>query len=84
MVGKRKEQNGMIAYRTQSQQLKHLTKPQYAALRILAHAAKNLYNVGLYNIRQHYFVTKEYLSYNNNYHQAKGNKNYKILNSNMA
>lgn len=73
-----------LIYRTSSQQLNHLTKSQYETLRLLCHTAKNMYNVGVYNVRQHYFDTKEYLPYEKNYHLSKLNENYKILNSNMA
>ena len=45
------------------QQLKHLTKQQYLDLRELCRIAKNLYNVGVYNVRQYYFREKEYLNY---------------------
>ena len=43
-----------------------------------------MYNVGLYNVRQHFFNEKKYLSYNSNYHLSKENENYKMLNSNVA
>ncbi len=66
------------------QQLKKLTKNQYADLRELCHVAKNLYNVGVYNVRQYYFTEKEYLNYNKNYVLCKTNENYKLLNSNMS
>ena len=66
------------------QQLKKLTKEQYSNLRELCHIAKNLYNVGVYNVRQYYFIEKEYLNYNKNYRLCKDNENYKLLNSNMS
>jgi IS605 OrfB family transposase len=66
------------------QQLKKLTKQQYSDLRELCHIAKNLYNVGVYNVRQYYFIEKEYLNYNKNYRLCKDNENYKLLNSNMS
>ena len=66
------------------QQLKYLSKEDFLTLRELSHAAKNMYNVGLYNIRQYYFEHMEYLRYNDNYHKSKYNENYRILNSNMA
>lgn len=71
-------------YGTQKQQLKSLTKKEYIALRKMSHLAKNMYNVGLYNIRQYYFGHKKYLSYESNYHMCKSNENYKDLNSNIA
>lgn len=66
------------------QQLKKISKEDYKSLRELSHVAKNLYNYGLYNIRQYYFEQKEYLNYEKNYVICKNNENYKVLNSNMA
>ena len=66
------------------QQLKKLSKEDYENLRELSHIAKNLYNYGLYNVRQYYFEQKEYLNYEKNYAICKSNENYKLLNSNMA
>ena len=71
-------------YGTQSQQLKGLTSDEYEALKTLCFLAKNLYNVGCYNVRQHYFIDGEYLSYQANYPLCKENSNYKLLNSNVA
>ena len=48
------------------------------------HAAKNLYNEGLYSVRQHFFRTGKYLPYSRNYPLLKNSENYKTLNSNMA
>ena len=42
------------------------------------HAAR-LYNVGLYSVRQHFFNTDTYLTYNSNYHECKNNENFKLL-----
>ena len=66
------------------QQLKRLTKEEYLTLRELCHAAKNLYNEGLYSVRQHFFRTGKYLPYSGNYPLLKNSENYKTLNSNMA
>lgn len=71
-------------YGTQTQQLKNLTVSEYKALRELCFLAKNLYNVGTYNVRQHYFNEGEYLRYQANYPICKENENYQMLNSNMA
>lgn len=52
--------------------------------------ANDLYNVGLYNNRQYYFTTGEYLPYANskkptdNYRQSKGNWNYRMLQTHAA
>lgn len=66
------------------QQLKKLSKEDYLNLKELSHIAKNLYNEGLYNVRQYYLQEKEYLNYPKNYNLCKNSENYKTLNSNMA
>jgi len=66
-------------YRTQSNQMKGLTKTEYEALREMCRYAKNLYNVGLYSIRQFFFLEGKYLRYESNYHAVKGNENYALL-----
>ena len=71
-------------YLTVKQQVKKLSKDQYAILRELTHTAKNLANQAIYNIRQHFFATGGYLSYESNYKLLKTSENYRILNSNMA
>ena len=71
-------------YGVQKQQLNHLTKSEYLALRELSYLAKNMYNVALYNIRQCFFNEGKYLNYNKNYHLCKENDNYKLLNANSA
>ena len=50
-------------YLTVKQQVKNLSKDQYAILRELTHTAKNLANQAIYNIRQHFFANGGYLSY---------------------
>lgn len=55
-----------------------------AVLRNIAYHAARMYNVALYNIRQHFFNTEKYLSYNENYAIAKYNENYRILQSNIG
>ena len=71
-------------YLTVKQQLKNLSKADYLNLKTLSHIAKNLYNEGIYNVRQYYFAEKEYLNYEKNYYLLKDSENYKMLNSNMA
>jgi len=52
---------------------------------MLMHTAKNLYNEALYNVRQHYFETKSYLDYSENYKLLSRNSdNYRILNTQQA
>ena len=71
-------------YLTVKQQVKHLSREEYLNIRKLAHAAKNLTNEAIYNIRQYYFREGEYLNYQKNYTLLKDSPNYKTLNSNMA
>ena len=54
-------------YLTLKQQVKHLSKKEFKILKYLCHIAKNLKNQAIYNVRQHYFKNKKYLSYNENY-----------------
>ena len=49
-------------------------------LRCLCYHAARLYNVGLYSVRQHFFNTQKYLSYNSNYKECCDNENYHIAN----
>jgi len=58
---------------TQKNQIRGLAKAEYEALKEMCHIAKNLYNVGLYNIRQYFFQENKYLRYESNYHMSKDN-----------
>jgi IS605 OrfB family transposase len=71
-------------YLTQKCQIRDLNKPEFLALKELCRLSKNLYNVGLYSVRQFYFAEQKYLRYESNYHQCKGNENYKLLNTDIA
>lgn len=71
-------------YLTVKQQLKHLSKADYRTLRELCHAAKNLANEAIYQIRQHYFTTGTFLPYGKCDAMLKNSPNYRTLNSNMA
>ena len=71
-------------YLTVKQQVKHLSKEDYLSLKELCHAAKNLTNEAIYNVRQYYFTENEFLKYEKNYTLLKNSPNYKTLNSNMA
>lgn len=71
-------------YLTVKQQVKHLSKKDYNSIRELCHAAKNLTNEAIYNVRQYYFTEGEFLKYEKNYALLKTSPNYKALNSNMA
>lgn len=69
---------------TQKNQIRDLDKAQFEALRALCRLSKNLYNVGLYTVRQYWFAERKHLQYESNYHQCKGNENYKLLNTDIA
>lgn len=71
-------------YGVQKQQLKRLSNNEYDILKNLCRLSKNIYNVSLYNIRQHFFDHKKYLKYVDNYKLVKLNENYTLLNKNMA
>ncbi|SFB07827.1 transposase, IS605 OrfB family, central region [Acetitomaculum ruminis DSM 5522] len=71
-------------YLTVKQQVKHLSKENYRSIKELCHAAKNLANEAIYNVRQYYFTEGKFLKYEKNYVLLKNSPNYKALNSNMA
>lgn len=70
--------------RTLRQNLKGLKKQEYRVLRALCALSKNMYNVYLYEVRQHFFNNREYLSFNKAYHRVKDNENYVLLPSQVA
>lgn len=72
------------AYRTQVNRIKGIDKQTYQVLRELCSISKNLYNVGLYHVRQHYFTEKTFLTYEDNYHVSKHNENYKLLQAGIS
>ncbi|MFM6195613.1 MAG: hypothetical protein ACKPEN_13615, partial [Planktothrix sp.] len=47
-------------------QIRDLSKQEFLALRELCRLSKNLYNVGLYSVRQFYFSEQRYLRYESN------------------
>lgn len=66
---------------------RHIIKPNhkfYNECDNLTFLSKNLYNVGLYNIRNYYFENKKYLSYVDNYHLLKSTDSYKQLPAKVA
>ena len=71
-------------YKTQANRIKGLTKQEYQVLRELCKISKNLYNVGLYHVKQHYFTEKSFLTYEANYHVSKNNENYKLLQAGIS
>ena len=84
MAGKGKQKVKDTLWGVQTQHLKHLSKHDYETLLILSRMSKNIFNVALYNVRQHFFDEKKYLCYEENYHLCKLNDNYKLLNANSA
>jgi putative transposase len=71
-------------YLTQKNQIRDLNKTEFLALRELCRLSKNLYNVGLYTVRQYYFQEHKHLRYESTYHLCKGNENYQLLNTDIA
>lgn len=63
---------------TQTVRLK-LNSSEKRILTNLCHLSKNLFNVGLYAVRQYFFQEAKYLSYESNYHLCKENENYQLL-----
>lgn len=63
---------------TQTIRLK-LNNSEKEILTELCHLSKNLFNVGLYTVRQYFFQEQKYLSYESNYHLCKENENYQLL-----
>lgn len=74
----------MTTYCVQSNIIRGLTKTQYDLLRDMCRYSNNLYNVALYTIRQHYFSTKQFLTYESNYHECKMNENYGLLQAGIS
>ena len=68
----------------QSQIIRNLSHDEYFLLSKLCFFSNCLFNVGLYNVRQHYFETKKYLSYPSNCKIAKTNENFKFLQAGIA
>ncbi|MBD2516191.1 IS200/IS605 family element transposase accessory protein TnpB [Nostoc sp. FACHB-973] len=71
-------------YSTQKNQLRNLSKAEFSALRELCRLSKNLYNVGLYTVRQYFFEERKHLRYESAYHLCKKNENYQLLNTDIA
>jgi len=71
-------------YLTVKNQLRGLSSHDYETLRLLCRLSKNLYNEGLYSVRQFYFQERQFLKYESNYHTCKNSENYKILNTDIA
>ncbi|NEQ80212.1 MAG: IS200/IS605 family element transposase accessory protein TnpB [Moorea sp. SIO2I5] len=61
-----------------------LDKQQINALKQMCHLSKNMFNVGLYNVRQYFFQQRKHLRYESNYHHSKENENYTLLPTDIA
>lgn len=57
----------------------YLNPNQHQFLLSLMRASRSLYNQALYNVRQHFIKTNEYLSYNDNYQLLKDSEHYRYL-----
>jgi len=71
-------------YLTQKNQIRHLNQAEFLALRELCRLSKNLYNVGLYTVRQYFFQERKHLCYEAAYHINKENENYRLLSTDIA
>lgn len=71
-------------YYTRSYHLKHLSKEDLSILTELCTYSNNLYNFGLYQVRQHYFEEKKYLTYFSNTKICKENENYKLMQAQIS
>jgi transposase len=63
----------------------YLTKNEKRFLQHQTHIAKNLYNEALYNVRQYYFYTGDYLNfYDNRFKLSRESDNYRLINTALA
>ena len=53
-------------------------------LREMCRYSNNLYNYTVYEVRQHFFKTNEYIPYEKYYHICKLNENYKLIQAGVA
>lgn len=68
---------------TQKNRLR-LSPEEHKLVTAMSYHSARLYNVGLYSVRQFFFLNNEYLNYAKNYHECKNNENYKLLLSDTA
>jgi len=62
----------------------NLPLEQRRFLRFLMRESRSLYNQALYNVRQHFFQTNTYLSFQENYHLLKDSEHFRVLNASQA
>ena len=72
-----------MQYKAMKTRLK-LEENQRRFLRSQMQESRSLYNQALYNLRQHFFETKSYLSFEDNYHLLKDSDHYRMLNDSQA
>jgi IS605 OrfB family transposase len=68
---------------TQTNRLK-LNRQETEIAKQLCRLSKNMFNVGLYNVRQYFFQERKHLRYEGNYHHSKENENYGLLATDIA
>lgn len=61
-----------------------LNAEEYRLVKAFSWHCARLYNVGLYNVRQHFFATKEYMNYVNNAPMCYENENYRMLHTDIG
>lgn len=61
-----------------------MDKKTYKLLRTLTHLSKDLYNLTLYTVKQHYELNGTFLPYAKAYHLVKDSEPYKLLPSQVA
>jgi transposase len=71
-------------YATEKNQLRRLSQQEFNALTALCRLSKNLFNVALYESRQYFFTQRKRLTYESNYHICKSDRNYRLLNTDIA
>lgn len=73
------------SYLTTTCRIKIAARGERVALRHMCRASKDIYNMGLYTCRQHFFATSKFLSYEKVYVQVKAQyPDYKNLHSQAA
>ena len=71
-------------FATQKVRIKKLSQSESEAMCLLHRYAKNLYNVALYALRQHFFAAGNLLSFTKLYHQCKTNENYRLIQAGVS
>lgn len=69
----------LTMHKTQVNNLRKLSKSYYEILRKLSRLTKNMYNVGVYSVRQNFFANGSYLDYYKTFEVCKHNENHKHL-----